>query len=102
MTGENIGTKVESIINSTCALPSFELTGEWFSKLWSVIGCSLLFMIAGLYLRQITKLKVGAFELEKSTIDQNPTSSLGVDKNSFNKAPRFHNHMLGKQGPDDK
>ena len=64
-------------------------------------GC-LLFMIAGLYLRQITKLKVGAFELEKSTIDQNPTSSLGVDKNSFNKAPRFHNHMLGKQGPDDK
>ena len=46
----SVNSSLESIINSTCALPSFELTGEWFSKLWSVIGCSLLFMIAGLVL----------------------------------------------------
>ena len=46
----SVNSSLESIINSTCALPSFELTGEWFSKLWSVIGCSLLFMIAGIVL----------------------------------------------------
>jgi tetratricopeptide (TPR) repeat protein len=42
---------------------------------------SLLFMVAGLYLRQISKLKVGALELEKSTIDQISTStSLGITR----------------------
>ena len=46
----SVNSSLESIINSTCALPRFELTGEWFSKLWSVIGCSLLFMIAGIVL----------------------------------------------------
>ena len=46
----SINSSLESIINSTCELPSFELSGEWFSKLWSVIGCSLLFMIAGIVL----------------------------------------------------
>jgi len=41
----------------------------------------LLFMIAGLYLDQISKLKVGAIELEKSTIDQISTStSLGISR----------------------
>lgn len=43
-------------------------------------GC-LLFMIAGLYLSEISKLKVGALELEKSTIDQISTSSsLGITR----------------------
>jgi tetratricopeptide (TPR) repeat protein len=42
---------------------------------------SLLFMIAGFYLDQISKLKVGAIELEKSTINQiSTTSSLGISK----------------------
>jgi len=42
---------------------------------------SFIFMIAGLYLSQITKLKVGAIELEKSTVDQITISStLGITK----------------------
>lgn len=46
----------------------------------STFGC-LLFMIAGLYLNQISKLKVGNLELEKSTIDQISTpTSLGITK----------------------
>ncbi len=39
---------LESIIDTALKLPDFELSGEWFSSLWSVIGCSLLFLIAGL------------------------------------------------------
>jgi hypothetical protein len=41
----------------------------------------LTFMIVGLYLNQITKLKVGNLELEKSTIDQiSTTSSFGITR----------------------
>lgn len=42
---------------------------------------SLMFMVAGLYLPQILKLKVAGIELEKSTIDQIATTgSLGIRK----------------------
>jgi len=41
----------------------------------------LLFMVVGLYLPQILKLKVGSIELEKSTVDQIRTSgTLGISK----------------------
>ena len=45
-----VDSSLESIIDSACKLPDFEPSGEWFAKLWSVIGCSLIFMIAGLAL----------------------------------------------------
>ena len=41
---------IEAIIESTLKLPDFELSGEWFGKLWSVVGCSFLFLIGGLVL----------------------------------------------------
>lgn len=42
---------------------------------------ALIFMVAGLFLRQLSKLKVGAIELEKSSLDQVTTSaSLGIQK----------------------
>jgi len=42
---------------------------------------SLIFMIAGLYLPQILKLKVAGIELEKSSVDQITTAgSLGIRK----------------------
>lgn len=42
---------------------------------------SLLFMIAGLYLPQLLKLKVAGIELEKSTLDQITTAgTLGISK----------------------
>lgn len=42
---------------------------------------SLIFMIAGLYLPQILKLKVAGIELEKSSVDQiTATGSLGIRK----------------------
>jgi tetratricopeptide (TPR) repeat protein len=40
---------------------------------------SLLFMVAGLYLPRVLKLKVGALELEKSVVEQmGPISGLGI------------------------
>jgi hypothetical protein len=42
---------------------------------------SLIFMVAGLYLPQILKLKVAGIELEKSSVDQITTSgTLGISK----------------------
>lgn len=41
---------IERIINSCLALPEFELSGEWLAEFWSVIGCSLLFLIGGIIL----------------------------------------------------
>jgi hypothetical protein len=42
---------------------------------------SMVFMIAGLYLPQILKLKVGAFSIEKSSVDQVTTpGTLGIEK----------------------
>lgn len=41
---------LEDIIEDCLELPDFELSGEWFSDLWSVVGCSLVFMLAGLIL----------------------------------------------------
>ena len=42
---------------------------------------SLIFMIAGLYLPQVLKLKVGSIELEKSPVEQIATiSTLGIGK----------------------
>ena len=43
-----MNSDLESIIDSTLKLPDFELSGEWFSGVWTTIGCSLLFLIAGL------------------------------------------------------
>lgn len=44
---------------------------------------SLLFMVTGLYLPQILKLKVGSIELEKSVVDHAaPSSSLGIKRGS--------------------
>jgi hypothetical protein len=40
---------------------------------------SLLFMVAGLYLPQLLKLKVGGIELEKSSLDQStPAGPIGI------------------------
>lgn len=41
---------LEDIIEECLELPEFELTGEWFEELWSVVGCSLIFMLAGVVL----------------------------------------------------
>lgn len=41
---------LKDIIEECLRLPDFELSGEWFSSLWKVIGCSLIFMLAGLIL----------------------------------------------------
>lgn len=41
---------LETIIDTTLRLPDFSLSGEWFSSLWSVIGCSFLFLIGGIVL----------------------------------------------------
>ncbi|MFZ0390751.1 MAG: tetratricopeptide repeat protein, partial [Calditrichia bacterium] len=42
---------------------------------------ALIFMVAGLYLQEITRLKFGTIELEKSSVDQITTSStLGITK----------------------
>ena len=42
---------------------------------------ALIFMVAGLFLQQISRLKFGAMELEKSTLDQITTStSLGIHR----------------------
>lgn len=43
-----MNSDLESIIDSTLKLPDFELSGEWFAGVWTTIGCSLLFLIAGL------------------------------------------------------
>ncbi|SDB02115.1 hypothetical protein [Eubacterium oxidoreducens] len=43
-----MNSDLESIIDSTLKLPDFELSGEWFSGVWTTIGCSLLFLIAGI------------------------------------------------------
>ena len=45
-----ISGDIERIINSCLELPEFELSGEWLSEFWSVIGCSLLFLIGGIIL----------------------------------------------------
>jgi hypothetical protein len=43
--------------------------------------CSLLFMVVGLYLPQILKLKVAGIELEKSSVDQaQARATLGLRK----------------------
>jgi len=41
---------LEDIIEDCLELPEFELSGEWFDELWSVVGCSLIFMLAGVVL----------------------------------------------------
>ena len=46
----SMGGDLEDIIEDCLELPEFELSGEWFSELWSVVGCSLVFMLAGLIL----------------------------------------------------
>ena len=46
----SISGDLEAIIESTLKLPGFSLSGEWFSSLWSVIGCSFLFLIGGVVL----------------------------------------------------
>ena len=44
---------------------------------------SLLFIVVGLYLPHILKLKVGGIELEKSSVDQiRTTTPLGIEKSS--------------------
>ena len=43
-----MNSDLESIIDSTLKLPDFELSGEWFAGVWTTIGCSLLFLIAGI------------------------------------------------------
>lgn len=81
------GDSIASTVNPSELLQkSGGLTVKAFQPLESgyyvliTFGC-LLFMIAGLYLSEISKLKVGALELEKSTIDQISTSSsLGITR----------------------
>ena len=41
---------METIIDTCLEFPAFELSGEWVSKFWSSVGCSLLFMIGGIVL----------------------------------------------------
>lgn len=47
---------------------------------------ALIFMVAGLYLQEISKLKFGAIELEKSSVDQISSSfSFGISRGSLGK-----------------
>lgn len=46
----SISGDLEDIIDDVLELPSFSLSGSWFSKLWNVIGCSFLFLIGGIVL----------------------------------------------------
>lgn len=46
----SVSGDMESIIDSCLKLPDFELSGEWLSKFWSCVGCSLLFLIGGVVL----------------------------------------------------
>jgi hypothetical protein len=48
-----MGGDLKKIIEECLELPEFELSGEWFSELWSVVGCSLVFMLAGIILIMI-------------------------------------------------
>jgi len=83
----DFGDSIASTFNaSALLLRTGDLTIQAFQPLESgfyvliTFGC-LLFMIAGLYLSEISKLKVGALELEKSTINQISTSSsLGITR----------------------
>ena len=51
---------------------------------------SILFMITGLYLPQLLKLKVGGIELEKSSVDQIKSSSpLSIGKINFTQTASF-------------
>ena len=55
-----------------------ELAGGYYALL--TFG-SLLFMVVGLYLPQILKLRVAGIELEKSSVDQASTGgTLGISK----------------------
>ena len=49
----SMGGDLKKIIEECLELPEFELSGEWFSELWSVVGCSLVFMLAGIILIMI-------------------------------------------------
>lgn len=46
----SVSGDMASIIESCLELPDFELSGEWLASFWSVIGCSLLFLIGGVVL----------------------------------------------------
>ena len=79
---ENIREKWGPFIISGLSLLAFSLgqVGFFYYNMISVeyyilltFGY-LLFMVVGLYLPQILKLKVGSIELEKSTVDQIRTS----------------------------
>ena len=55
---------------------------------------SLLFLVAGLYLQEISKLKFGAIELEKSTVDLKEISqmkfeSIEISKSSIDQISTF-------------
>ena len=49
----SVSGDMESIIDSCLKLPDFELSGEWLSKFWSCVGCSLLFLIGGVVLASL-------------------------------------------------
>lgn len=46
----SVSGDLNSIIDTCLELPTFELSGEWVSKFWSCVGCSLLFLIGGVVL----------------------------------------------------
>jgi tetratricopeptide (TPR) repeat protein len=81
--GDSISASLKGVAllrgSNSITIKSFEALDTGYYVLIT-FGC-LLFMIAGLYLSQLSKLKVGAIELEKSSIDQITTSSsLGIIK----------------------
>ena len=41
---------LESIMDECLKLPDFAISGEWFGKFWSTVGCSLLFLLGGIIL----------------------------------------------------
>lgn len=46
----SVSGDLSRVIEDCLELPAFELSGEWLGEFWSVIGCSLLFLIGGLIL----------------------------------------------------
>lgn len=46
----SVSGDMETIIDTCLKLPDFELSGEWFGKFWTCVGCSLLFLIGGIVL----------------------------------------------------
>lgn len=46
----SMGGDLEAIIDDCLKFPAFELSGEWFQKLLTMLGCSVIFLLGGVVL----------------------------------------------------